>query len=349
MNGIKVSVLVPIYNVRDYLEQCLDSLEAQTMKDIEFICINDGSTDGSDKIIQKYIEKDPRFKILSKENSGYGDSMNKGLDIAQGKYIGILESDDFTEPSMYATLYEKAEREQADIVRSRYWLYWDNGRNVEFDDWGAGVFDKTIKPADYPELIDMVCSIWSAIYRKDFLDKNDIRFLPTPGASYQDISFFCKTMMMAERMFFIKDRFIHYRQGRVGQSVRNHHINKALLKFAEYDECERYINDGHHVGNAILNRLRHREINSTVNDCFSVIEHDEYMEYARRYLGKIKEKGNYDSKRLSFYESRFIQSDGNLIYMNVLVLLWRVMHSFRHAYWLKRLPGVMLIKRKIFG
>ena len=266
MNGIKVSVLVPIYNVRDYLEQCLDSLEAQTMKDIEFICINDGSTDGSDKIIQKYIEKDPRFKILSKE-----------------------------------------------------------------------------------KLIDMVCSIWSAIYRKDFLDKNDIRFLPTPGASYQDISFFCKTMMMAERMFFIKDRFIHYRQGRVGQSVRDHHINKALLKFDEYDECERYINDGHHVGNAILNRLRHREINSVVNVCFSVIEHDEYMEYARRYLGKIKEKGDYDSERLSFYERRFMQSDGNVIYMNALVLLWRVMHSFRHAYWLKRLPGVMLIKRKIFG
>ena len=87
----KVSVLVPVYNVRKYLAQCLDSLAAQTMDDIEFICIDDGSTDGSEKMLDEYAEKDRRFHVIHKANSGYGASMNVGLHAARGEYIGIVE------------------------------------------------------------------------------------------------------------------------------------------------------------------------------------------------------------------------------------------------------------------
>lgn len=91
----KVSLLVPICNVERYLRECLDSAVAQTLKDIEVICINDGSTDSSPDIIREYVERDPRVKMIDKANSGYGDSMNRGLEMARGEYVGILESDDF--------------------------------------------------------------------------------------------------------------------------------------------------------------------------------------------------------------------------------------------------------------
>ena len=90
--------LVPIYNVERYLQRCLDSAAAQTLENIEIICINDGSTDLSPAIIREYMERDARFVMIDKANSGYGDSMNRGLDQARGEYVGILESDDFMAP-----------------------------------------------------------------------------------------------------------------------------------------------------------------------------------------------------------------------------------------------------------
>ena len=90
-----VSLLVPICNVEKYLRQCLESAREQSLSNIEIICINDGSTDSSLDIINEYVEADPRFRVLDKPNSGYGDSMNKGLSMCTGEYVGILESDDF--------------------------------------------------------------------------------------------------------------------------------------------------------------------------------------------------------------------------------------------------------------
>ena len=104
-----ISVLVPICNVERYLTQCLDSLLAQTYTDFEVLCINDGSTDDSRAIIQRYLESDNRFRAIDKPNSGYGASMNLGLDHAVGAYIAILESDDFFEPNALEVLYAQAE------------------------------------------------------------------------------------------------------------------------------------------------------------------------------------------------------------------------------------------------
>ena len=89
----KLSVLVPIYNVEKYLSVCLDSLINQTLTDIEIICIDDGSTDSSSKILKEYQQKDKRIRVITQENSGYGSAMNCGLILAEGEYIGILESD----------------------------------------------------------------------------------------------------------------------------------------------------------------------------------------------------------------------------------------------------------------
>ena len=110
---IKVSVLVPIFNVEKYLVECLESFLAQKLKELEIICIDDGATDGSSEIVDAFAIRDERFRVIHKENSGYGKSMNLGLDEAQGEYIGIVESDDFVERDMFSALYEIADTQQA--------------------------------------------------------------------------------------------------------------------------------------------------------------------------------------------------------------------------------------------
>ena len=129
---MKVSILVPVCNVEKFLEKCLQSLVDQTLKDIEIICINDGSKDNSLSIIKKFANLDNRIVIIDKPNSGYGDSMNCGLDLAKGEYIGIVESDDFANLDMFEKLYGLAKCYDADIVKSNYNLYWENPEKVVY-------------------------------------------------------------------------------------------------------------------------------------------------------------------------------------------------------------------------
>lgn len=120
----KVSLLVPICNVERYLRECLDSAVTQSLKDIEIVCINDGSTDSSPDIIREYMARDERVKMIDKANSGYGDSMNRGLEMARGEYVGILESDDFMFEDSLQKLVAKADAEHADVVKGDFYLYW---------------------------------------------------------------------------------------------------------------------------------------------------------------------------------------------------------------------------------
>ena len=122
----KVSVVVPIYNVENYLRECLDSLIHQTLKDIEIICVNDGSTDSSLEIIEEYAKRDNRIKVINKLNTGLGATMNIGINAATSEYIGILESDDFTDIKMFEDLYFVAKQHDADIVISDFSCMWKN-------------------------------------------------------------------------------------------------------------------------------------------------------------------------------------------------------------------------------
>ena len=119
----KVSILMPACNVEKFLRECMDSVVGQTLKDIEIICIDDGSKDSTGDILDEYAEQDDRIKVIHKPNSGYGHSMNVGLQNATGEYVGIIETDDFADPDMFEKLYEVAKRTDADVVKSNYYTY----------------------------------------------------------------------------------------------------------------------------------------------------------------------------------------------------------------------------------
>ena len=120
MNSVKVSIVVPIYNVENYLDECLNSIANQTLKEIEIICVDDGSKDDSLNIAKKWQRKDKRFIVITKENSGYGNTMNVGIDAAHGEYLGIVESDDYVDKHMFEVLYSAAVNNDLDVVKSDY-------------------------------------------------------------------------------------------------------------------------------------------------------------------------------------------------------------------------------------
>ena len=231
----KVSILIPIYNVERYLRQCLDSVVNQTLKDIEIICINDGSTDSSPDIIREYAEKDSRIRVIDKENTGYGHSMNCGLKLAQGEYIGIVESDDFAELNMFETLYNTAKEVDAEIVKSNWFK--QIGQYF-FPSKAYAIYDHQFIT---PEIFNLssASAIWNAIYKREFLLKNDIHFNETPGASYQDFSFYYKMMACVKKMFFIKDSFLHYRIDNPNSSLNSK--QKAFCMFDEFKEIQDFL------------------------------------------------------------------------------------------------------------
>lgn len=234
----KVSVLVPICNVEKYLEQCLSSLAAQDMKDMEIICLNDGSKDNSSAIAHRFECEDKRFCVIDKENSGYGKTMNLGLSMAKGKYVGIVESDDFVEPDMFSSLYELAETHNADVVKSAFWVH-TNGLDVFEDVISDTWYDKAISNEDTFEMFERNPSIWSNLYKRYFLLENKIAFSETPGASFQDIAWRTKVFASAERALFTKKAFYHYRRDNDNASVRVD--GKLFCVRDEYDEAQRYL------------------------------------------------------------------------------------------------------------
>ncbi len=241
---VQLSVLVPIYNVEKYLAQCLSSLIDQSLDDIEIICINDGSTDGSLAILQRFAKKDSRISIIDKENTGYGDSMNKALKRAHGDYIGILEPDDWIDEHGFATMYQTAVKHHADVVKTNFYRTRTNPKTGAIENTPvAEITEKAvITPAKDRHVFQFMPAIWSAIYRRDFLLDNRINFLPTPGASYQDLSFSFKVWTLAEKAVLLPDAFVHYRVDNENSSINNPgKVNCVVDEYAEIETflCER--------------------------------------------------------------------------------------------------------------
>lgn len=238
----KVSILVPIYNQENYLREALDSLINQTLEDIEILCINDGSTDLSSQILEEYRLKDKRIKVINKSNSGYGETMNVGLNSATGDYIGILEPDDFAKNTMFEDLYKLAKENDADLVKADYYSYAANSKQAR--KCGLIPLSKANKKTNITKdisLLKLVPSIWSAIYKREFLNSDGIRFLETPGASFQDTSFFFKTMTLAKTVILIDKAYIYYRIDNENSSVNSK--DKVFAICDEYDEITKFLNN----------------------------------------------------------------------------------------------------------
>ncbi len=291
-----ISVLVPIYNVEAYLEECLESLRVQSLKDIEIICINDGSTDGSRKIIADFCERDSRFVCIDKENSGYGDSMNKGLAAARGEYVAILESDDWLESCALEEMYAQSKSLDLDVLKCNFWLHWTHKEPAQMyrnDYYFALATPEMIlagphKALDMPDVFFEPPSIWSALYRRSFLVDNAITFLPSPGASYQDTSFSFKVYALAKRIAYSGRAYVHYRQDNNASSVNS--LGKVYCICDEHAEMKRFIHEEHPELEASLNPIRIRMKMLQYDWNFERLAEEFRSDFLRRYRDELLEE-----------------------------------------------------------
>lgn len=237
-----VSIIVPVFNVERYLRECLDSLKAQTLEDIEIICVDDGSTDGSLSILREYEAADSRFKVITKPNAGYGHTMNRGFELASAPYVGVLESDDFCDPNMCEVLYSAAMQNELDIVRCNISLYWSTPyeRAVEVrysvEEECGFVFD----PRNRMQCFRLPPALCCMLMKKSILTENGLKLQETPGASYQDTAFSFKVWACAQRAMCLSDSFVHYRQDNEASSINQ--LGKVYCVSDEYAEIERFLN-----------------------------------------------------------------------------------------------------------
>lgn len=303
-----ISVLVPICNVERYLEQALDSLLAQTFTDFEVLCINDGSSDGSLDIIKRYMANDQRFRLIDKDNSGYGASMNLGIDTARGEYIGILEPDDFFEPNALELLHGLtkvgADDAPVDVAKANYWFYWSTPkeRNQLISVCTPAMAAEPFNPRDQRDVFYCIPSIWSALYRREMLNEGGVRFLETAGASYQDLGFQFKVWVKSQKVAMSEEPILHYRQDNEASSVND--TQKAMYVCKEFDMALRFIR--HDPQREMLEKVLFR------------LRYDSYMwnfarlapEQRREFVAKMHEDlragfrgGAYDRSLFSDYQN----------------------------------------------
>ena len=221
---IKLSIIIPVYNVEEYLEECLDSISKQTMEDIEIICIDDGSTDNSPDILENYSKKDKRIRIITKENGGQASARNLGIQEAQGEYIAFVDSDDFIEETMFEKLYTKATDNNLDIAMCKIALYDNQTEEINKNAWYymLGVFRDFEKDIfNHKDTKEFTCEIsvtpYNKIYKKSLLKDNNILF--PEGLIFEDEKFFYDVYLRAKHVSIVNEFLYYYRVNRKGSTV----------------------------------------------------------------------------------------------------------------------------------
>lgn len=236
---IMVSVILAVYNVEDYLRECLDSILGQTLSDIEVICVNDGSTDASSSILEEYRKRDSRIRVYTKENEGLGgaSARNYGLERALGRYVSILDSDDFFAPDMLERTVDRAEVTQADLVIFGGYEY-DNRTHSSYPIRGI-LDDRYIPDSDVFSCRDCADTIyqltkgmaWNKLFRRSFLEKRGLRF---QNIKFSDDAYFTFShIALADRITVIREPFVNYRVN-TGRSQTNGIANYADSSYLPY-------------------------------------------------------------------------------------------------------------------
>lgn len=222
-----ISIIVPIYNVEKYLEKCLDSLIYQTYRNIEIICVNDGSTDNSLEILKTYKQKDNRIKIINKKNGGLSNARNCGLKLVNGQYIMFVDSDDWIDLETCQKSLDMMIKYSVDVVMWSYIREYENrslpkiifDKEIYFDEKETrkklyrrlfGLYGKELMK---PENADAIVTVWGKLYKSNLILNNDIKFVDTKEiGTCEDGLFNIEVFQNIKSVYYLKDCFYHYRK-----------------------------------------------------------------------------------------------------------------------------------------
>ena len=268
---VKVSVIIPFYNVENYIKQCLDSVLSQTLYDIEVIMINDASTDNTLELVQKYADSDKRIKIIDlKERKGQGFARNKGIEAAEAEYIVFVDSDDFIEKNMLELLYKSAKINDTDITMCLVDEYDDiNNKYISSDYYSLKVLEKFANKVfsaeeTKNEILNINVALWNKIYNREYLLNTGEKF--PEGFIYEDLPFFFGTYLPAKRINIVWNILYHYRINRKNSTMKqfnNKILDRIPMVSLTYEKLKNtpYLKDmKKQIQGWIINDLFHRYI-----------------------------------------------------------------------------------------
>ncbi|WNQ12698.1 glycosyltransferase [Paenibacillus aurantius] len=255
----KVSIVVPIYNMEPYLARCLDSLLAQTLKPIEILAVNDGSTDSTGALLREYAERDPRIVVLEQENAGVSAARNRGIEAAQGDYIGFVDPDDWVEPDMYAEMLGAAVGDGADIVMCTYTReFGTHSKEKVFDlpakvtyareELRETVMRRLVGPLKeelaQPDYLDAWGTVWSKLYRSDLLKDNVLEFVDLHLVGTNEDSLFnIHAFYHAEKFVMLNKPFYHYWRANASSVTSGYKPDLKDQWFRLYGMIEGFLNE----------------------------------------------------------------------------------------------------------
>lgn len=312
-NNLKVSIIIPVYNVEKYLRECLDSALNQTLKEIEIICVNDGSTDSSLDILKEYSFKDSRVKIISKKNSGYGNTMNVGIKAAQGEYISFLESDDLIESDMLETLYNIAQKdEEIDIIKGDYYEYFGEQAQLKPIELlkDKEYYNKCLDPNSNLWLFYVPMMNCLGLFKREFIAQNGILHNETPGASHQDMGFWFQTFCLARKVYFVNKPFYKYRQDNMSSSMNTlSSENKIYCVHDEYLYIFEFLKRNEKIRKWVAPVFYHRFFGS------SYFRYNNFVDYLKPlFLHVFGEDLKFYSKEKDFTLDRFSVNERKIVY-----------------------------------
>ncbi|MBD5402939.1 glycosyltransferase [bacterium] len=235
---IAVSVIVPVYNVEKYLKRCLNSLINQTLKNIEIICINDGSTDKSAKILNEY-SSDKRIKIINQQNSGPSISRNKGINIAKGEYIGFIDSDDWVDLDFYEKLYKSATKHNTDIATAGiirlHKLHKKYHLKITKEEISNNTNEKFLL-CDCPEK----SYVWNKIYKTEWLKSNNLKF--EEGIIYEDVIFTPEVLFYSDKIVTVPNTYYYYWR-RKNSLITQRHKKAQIDSVYAHNKAKEFINN----------------------------------------------------------------------------------------------------------
>lgn len=326
MNKPKISVIIPVYNKEEFLEETLSSLEHQTLKDIEILCIDDESTDNSLDILEKYADRDLRFKIFTQKNNGPGIARNKGINEASGEYVFFLDADDWIEKDALEQLYKQAIKNNSDLVLFNSIEHYSDGhlRNriyrvsddiTDYDDFTFNyLLNKKLVMNSY-------LVVHTKLHRLDFIKENNLSF---KDHLFEDVIFHIKSMIMAERISYNRSFLHHYRRSDNSRQNKSIQSKESFVIFDIFTQVKDFLEENNLMYEFKLNFI---EFNLTeVRNIYKNLDNNlrnELYSIANDYFNNIEIKDSYLrqlSKNSRLFYTSLINSN-NATEFNIITTL----------------------------
>ena len=361
MYNIKISVIIPVYNVEKYLRQCLDSIINQTLKEIEIICVNDGSTDSSQQILEEYALKDERIKLINQKNIGAGASRKIGLDNAKGDLIAFVDSDDWVELDAFNILYKNAISNNSDVVITNFKLF--NENNNKYDNWHGLIiedyFDGNIDFFNfnfhYTDIKPLLLNGYTGctkIYRTEFLRSYNDFYFPKYISLGEDVPFHVQVLLRASRISFCKQKLYIYRISNNNSSSNTSIKSEKVFEiFQIIDKVEIIL-----IENKIINEFRYEFFIFQIVHLYHWFEKcderlkNEFFSLIKKYFMNIDLKNDEINRLDSYTKERYLNIINSDSYREFQLLTKINLISKKNKYLKKsqkNLQKQLIVKEKI--